>query len=271
MGRAFRQAAPEATILDRDQLDVTDSVAVTKAITAARPTVVVNAAAFTAVDRAETEPDAAFRINAVGAGLVAKAAAAAGAQMIQVSTDYVYPGDKDGAYVETDETGPTSAYGKSKLEGEHWVLQSAPGALIVRTSWVFGEGSNFIGAILRAAKAPAGAGGLSVVDDQLGLPTYAPDLAAGLGQLIEAGAKGIFHLAGGGPPVTWAGLAEYAIKASGLDIKVNRVTTQQYESARSGPFAPRPRNSVLDCSKAAALGVSLRPWSSAATAYLTTN
>jgi len=268
-GGAFRQLDPGADVLNREQLDITDRDRVFQVIADARPSIVINAAAFTAVDLAETEPDAAHKINAVGAGLVAEASAAAGAKMIQVSTDYVYPGDKDGPYVETDKTGPASAYGKSKLEGEQAVLQVAPGALVVRTSWVFGEGVNFIKAILKAAGgATATTDGLSVVDDQKGLPTYAPDLAAGLLQLIEAGAKGVYHLAGGGPPVTWAGLAEYAISTAGLDVQVKPVTTQQYESGRPGPFAPRPRNSVLDCSKAARLGVALRPWTESVKAYL---
>ena len=272
LGNAFRKAAPGSVVLGRDRLDITDRDKVLEAIAAARPAVVINAAAFTAVDRAESEPAAAYRINAVGAGLVAEAAASAGAQMVQVSTDYVYPGDKQGAYLETDETGPASVYGKSKLEGEKAVLQADPGALIVRTSWVFGDGSNFIRAILKAAAGPsAKAGGLAVVDDQMGLPTYAPDLAAGLVGLVEAGARGIYHLAGGGPPVTWAGLAEEAIRLAGLDVKVNPVATEQYESGRPGPFAPRPRNSVLDCSKAASLSVTLRPWKNAVADYLGTD
>lgn len=243
---------------------MTDRVAVLEAISAYRPEVMVNAAVFTRVDAAEAERERAFEVNGKAVTHLAEAASEVGALLVQVSTDYVFPGDKDGPYLEDDPRAPLSVYGMSKLEGEK-AAEAADPHLIVRTSWVFGEGANFIRSVVGAAQSRDE---MTVVDDQRGLPTYAPDLAQGLLDLVAAGATGTYHLAGGGEAGTWADVAEVALEAAGLETKVRRVTTDEYYAGKSGPVAPRPANSVLDCSKAASLGISLRPWRKAVAKYV---
>lgn len=230
------------------------------------PDVVVNAAAFTHVDRCEREPEAARRANSVAPGLLAEACARLGSRLVHVSTDYVFAGDAERPYREQDPPDPRSEYGRSKLAGEERVRAVLPDALVVRTSWVFGRGRNFIAAILAQAEARRrgeAEGPLRVVDDQRGRPTYAEDLARGIRELVAAGARGLYHLAGGGV-ATWWELARASLDQAGFeDLPVERI--------RSGDLqmdAPRPAFSVLDCSKAEALGVTLRPWREAVAAYL---
>jgi len=264
LGRALATLVPEGLHLGKSDLDLTDRAAVLEAVSGYRPEVIINAAAYTQVDAAEANPEAAFAVNAEAVRTLAEAASKSGSLLVQLSTDYVFRGDKPDPYREDDDTGPLSIYGKSKLQGE----KAASGAerhLIIRSSWVFGEGHNFIRSILNAA---ASREELAVVDDQRGLPTFARDLAQGLLEVVRAGAAGIYHVAGGGEPATWADLAELALEAAGLPTKVRRVTTAQYYSERPGPVAPRPANSVLDCSKAASLGVRLRRWPEAVFSYV---
>jgi dTDP-4-dehydrorhamnose 3,5-epimerase len=264
LGRAFSRLLPEAVILDRASLDITRHDKVHEVFENIRPGVIINAAAFTKVDAAEAEPELASRVNCDAVGYLAEVANALSALLVQISTDYVFPGDKQGSYTESDPTGPLSVYGKTKLRSEG-AASAAGDHLIVRTSWVFGQGTNFISSILGAATKRAE---LSVVCDQTGLPTYAWDLAKAINVLVDLGARGLFHVAGGGDPASWAEVAATAITAAGLSTKVNPVTTRQYYAGKPGPIAPRPSNSVLDCSKAAAVGVSLRPWKQAVAAYV---
>lgn len=264
LGRALGARLPGSGILSRAELDVTDREAVMRAVAARQPGVIINAAAFTRVDAAEAEPDDAYRVNVVGARNLAEAAESVGALIVQVSTDYVFPGTKNEPYLEGDETGPLSVYGKTKLEGEI-VTQQCSRWLLVRTSWVFGAGHNFFGSILKAAS--GGVSELTVVSDQVGLPTYAPHLSDGIVNLVSKGATGIFHLAGSGPSATWADLAEHALSAAGLRTPVRRISTAEFFASRTGPTAPRPANSVLNCAKAAALGVGLPDWREAVAEY----
>jgi dTDP-4-dehydrorhamnose reductase len=264
LGRALARLEPGAVLLDRSALDVLDPSAVAATIGRHRPAVVVHAAAWTRVDDAEADPEGAHRVNVGGTRSVAEAAAEVGALLVYVSTDYVFSGDRAEPYRERDPTGPRSVYGRTKLAGE--AEAAAFGRhLVVRTSWVFGEGHNFVRSILRAA---ATRDELAVVDDQRGLPTYASDLAGGIRGLVDAGAEGLFHLAGGGEPGSWADLAEVALAAAGSPVHVRRVSTADYFAGRSTPVAPRPASSVLDCAKAAALGVALRPWQDAVAEYV---
>jgi dTDP-4-dehydrorhamnose reductase len=231
------------------------------------PDVVMNAAAFTHVDRCEREPELAQRANALAPGLLADAAARCGAQFVHVSTDYVFPGDADMPYREDAPPGPRSVYGRTKLEGEERVRSVSEHFLIVRTSWVFGRGRNFLAAILDQAqqrRRGEAEGPLRVVDDQRGRPTYAEDLAEGLRALVAADATGLVHLAGGGAVATWWDLARECLDAAGFgDLEIDKLRTADLETA-----APRPAYSVLDCSRADALGVSLRDWREAVAAYL---
>ena len=263
VGLAFADLVPDAILLDRDALDITSREAVMDAVRTHRPDVIVNAAAFTKVDQAEAERDKAMLV-AEAVRHLAEGANEVGAILVQPSTDYVFDGDKETPYSEDDPTGPVSVYGVSQLAGERHAA-GAKRHLIVRTSWVFGEGHNFIRTILKAADDLEE---LSVVDDQRGLPTYAVDLATGIIGLLDVEADGLFHLAGGGEPGTWADLAEHAISVSGKTARVKRITTEEFLSTRAGPVAPRPKNSVLDCSKARALGVSLPDWREAVSRYL---
>ena len=264
LGRALGRLEPGAVLLEHAGLDVCDPAAVAQVIGRCRPAVVVHAAAWTRVDDAESDPEGARRVNVDGTRSVAEAATRAGALLVYVSTDYVFPGDKRDGYRESDATGPRSVYGRTKLAGE--AEAAAFGRhLVVRTSWVFGEGHNFIRSILRAAVTRDE---LTVVDDQRGLPTYAADLAGGLLALAGAGAEGLFHLAGGGEPGSWADVAEAALAEAGYSAAVRRISTAEYLEGRRGPAAARPASSVLDCTKAAALGVALRPWREAVGAYV---
>jgi dTDP-4-dehydrorhamnose reductase len=177
-----------------------------------------------------------------------------GARTLLLSTDYVFAGDAAGAYAEDDPTGPLSAYGRSKLQAERAVLHR-PGNLVVRTSWVYGDGRNFIRSILAAERAGKE---LRVVADQRGRPTWAGDLAAALAHLVAAETTGIVHVTGDGDPCTWADLAELVV---GHPV-------QRISSADLGAPAPRPANSVLDLGRAHALGVPLADWHRSVARYL---
>jgi len=283
LGRAVTEALEEAfpgTIsATRAEADVTDRFRLEAEIERLRPDVVINCAAYTDVDGCEIDRDRARRVNAEGAGNAAIAAASADSRIVHVSTDFVFDGHHTVPYTEDDPPAPLSEYGRTKLDGERRVAAATPEHLIVRTSWVFGEGRNFVRAVLHAAAAGSGED-LPVVDDQRGRPTYAVDLAAGILALVEREAEGTYHLQGGGEPGTWADVAEAALAAAGMPVKVRRITTADYDAGRAGPrgrprggadggpIARRPANGVLDCSKAAACGVALRPWREAIDAYV---
>lgn len=244
-------APPEGTFDITSRSDVES--AVNSFAEAHRRGVLVNAAAYTNVERAEDEPDVAFAVNEGGAALLAEAAAAAGLAFVHVSTDFVFDGTKRGAYVETDEPNPLSVYGASKLAGELAVREKDPGALIVRTAWVFGPaGVNFPVKILDRAR---GHSSVTVVCDEVGCPTYTLDLAAGILDLLDAGAAGLFHLVASGSCARDE-MAREVLSLAGLgEVDVVPVPSSTFPSK-----AVRPANSVLDCSKAAALGADMPEW-----------
>jgi dTDP-4-dehydrorhamnose reductase len=254
--------------VDLPEVDVSDPAAVEKlfAELPAPAEVVANAAAFTHVDRCEREPEVARRANAEAPGLLAEACARRGARLVHVSTDYVFSGESTEPYREEDLPDPRSMYGRTKLEGERRVLAAAPSNLVVRTSWLFGRGRNFLAAILAQAQASRrgeARGPLRVVDDQRGRPTWAVDLAAGIRRLVDRRATGLYHVAGGGI-ASWWDVARFCLDEAGFaDLEVLRVRTRDLHLA-----APRPAWSVLDCSKAEALGVRMRDWRDAVRAYL---
>lgn len=264
----LREAGRTLRVLSHAELDVADPEAV-RALVASLgpgPRIWLNAAAFTHVDRCEREPEAARRGNEQGPRVLAAACAEAGIRLAHVSTDYVFPGDAGRPYREDDPTGPRSVYGRTKLLGERAVLAASPDFLVVRTSWVFGRGRNFVASVLAqaAARRQGGASGpLRVVDDQRGRPTWAEDLAGGLLRLVEVGARGLYHVANAGE-ATWWELARASLDEAGFsDLAVERIRTGDLELA-----APRPAWSVLDCSKAEAAGVHMRSWRDALRAYL---
>lgn len=273
LGRALLQRLAESgeellSASDLPELDVADAEAVERLFAGLpkTPDVLVNAAAFTAVDRCETEPETARRANGEAPGLLAGACRRAGCRMVHVSTDYVFAGDASRPYREDDPPAPRSVYGRTKLDGERRVLAASPEFLVVRTSWVFGDGHNFVRAVLAQAQARRSgeaSGPLRVVDDQHGRPTYAVDLAAGLLELLERRARGLYHLANGGV-ATWWNLARAALDEAGFgDLAIERIATADLDLP-----APRPTWSVLDCSRSEGLGIRLRSWREALVAYL---
>jgi dTDP-4-dehydrorhamnose reductase len=236
----------------RPRFDLLAPEAAIATVLAARPDALVNAAAYTAVDKAETEPHLAFAINRDGAAAMARAAAALRIPFIHISTDYVFSGAKPEPYVEGDETGPLGVYGQSKLEGEIAVRAAAPRHAILRTSWVYSPfGANFVKTMLRFAREREA---LNIVDDQIGCPTAADDLAGAVLAVAQAMAAapelaGTFHAAGQGS-TSWFGLArEIFAVSSGAGLRapaLSPIPTSAYPTP-----ARRPRNSSLDSAKLA--------------------
>jgi dTDP-4-dehydrorhamnose reductase len=264
VAQSVRAGDVEACAVGRPALDLCSLPTIERAMTEVRPTLVVNAAAYTAVDAAETDEAAAHSLNADGAGLIARAAAQKGVPIVHISTDYVYDGAKTGAYVETDATHPLNAYGRSKLAGERAVAAANPQHVNLRTCWVYSAtGKNFVKTMLRLAAERAEVG---IVDDQIGCPTYAPHLADAILAIARslnasggAGRWGVYHAAGSGE-TSWCGFSRAIfeeIGARGAKVPiVKAVTTAQYPTP-----ARRPSNSRLDCSKLAAnFGVRQPEW-----------
>jgi dTDP-4-dehydrorhamnose reductase len=248
VGRALREHLPGGVFLTRGDLDVTDQRMVRHLLGGVD--LVVHCAAMTDVDGCERDPQRAMAVNAWGSAHVAMAAD----RVILLSTDYVFDGTKAGEYLEDDPTNPQSAYGRSKLEAERAVLEAGQN-LVVRTSWVFGDGRNFVRSIAAAARAGKE---LRVVGDQHGRPTFAGDLALALAHLAAGEHAGILHVAGDGAPCTWADLAELVVGRP-----VQRVSTAEW-----GAPAPRPANSVLALGRARSRGVPLRDWRASVRRYV---
>ncbi len=260
LGRSLLEAAPQHGLtvrgIGRSDLDLVDGTSVERAIVRMAPTVVVNAAAYTAVDKAEAEPDVARLINAVAPGHLASACAGLGIPLIHVSTDYVFDGNKDGPYSEGDAVCPVSVYGRTKLEGEEKVASGCRHHVILRTAWLFSPfGHNFVRTMLRLAETRSE---VAVVDDQRGCPTYGPHLAdavlsiasrVSLGGPEQGRPWGIYHAVCSGE-TTWCGLAREVFRHSaqhrGRFVRVKPITTAEYPTA-----ARRPANSRLDTLKLA--------------------
>jgi dTDP-4-dehydrorhamnose reductase len=251
--------------LTRAQVDITDAAAVSRALRDTGARVVVNAGAYTKVDKAESEAEEAFRANATGPEVLAQACARAGLPLIHVSTDYVFDGSKAGAYRESDPLAPLGVYGRSKAAGEAAIRAALPAHVIVRTSWVYGiHGANFLKTMLRLA---GERDALRVVADQRGCPTSTQDLAGALLRVaagLEAGAAayGTYHFAGQGV-TTWHGFAERIVAAqapfTGRLPIVTPIATEEYPTP-----ARRPANSELDSSLfGRTFGFMARPWQDA--------
>ncbi len=224
--------------LDRAGLDIADRSAVLGTVTTLRPDVIVNTAAWTAVDACEGDPDRAFRVNALGPRWMREAAAQVGAHLVQISTDYVFDGTLDRPYREWDRPNPTSVYGASKLAGER---EAGPDATIVRTSWVCGaNGNNMVKTILRLVEEQSS---LSFVDDQRGCPTFTADLAPLVRRLALERRSGVHHVTNQGD-VSWYEFVREIVAETGRDPSmVHPISTDDLEPPRP---APRPANSVLD-------------------------
>ena len=257
----LRARGHDVVALDRAALDVADEAAVHERISTERPDAVVQCAAYTAVDRAEAEEAEATRINAAAAGHVAGACDRVGATFVYPTTDYVFAGTASVPYRPGDPTDPVNAYGRSKLAGELAAL-AARGGLVVRTSWLYGEGgSHFVDTILRLAREGKP---LRVVDDQWGRPTWTAALAESLAALMETGARGIFHATGGGEPVSWCGFAREVVALGSPGVQVAAVSSAEFPRP-----ARRPAWSVLDCSAMEArTGATLPHWRASLGRYL---
>jgi dTDP-4-dehydrorhamnose reductase len=256
---AGEQAGHHVTPLSRRELDIRDPDAIDLAMAAVRPDAVVNCAAWTDVDGAEAHEAEATALNGTAAGHVAAAAARAGAFVVQVSTDYVFDGTATSPYLESAPTAPRSAYGRSKLAGELAVAEHAPGAhAIVRTAWLFGtHGGNFVATMRRLA---GERDALTVVDDQIGCPTFSGHLAAALVTIAERRLGGLRHVAGAGE-CSWYDLAAATFAATGAAVELTRGRTADLERP-----APRPANSVLRSERPDT--PVLPPWRDGLTAYL---
>jgi dTDP-4-dehydrorhamnose reductase len=250
--------------LSRPAFSLEDRGSVVAGVASVRPDVVINAAAYTAVDKAESEAALAMRVNADGAGHVAEAAANVGAPLLHLSTDYVFDGTLDRPYREDDPTGPTSAYGRSKLAGERRVAELCPNSVVLRMAWVYSPfGANFVRTMLRLNETPDEVG---VVADQIGNPTSAFDIADALLAIAtrirdddSCALRGVFHISGAGD-ATWADLAEAVFSeahARGRRLtRVRRIMTSDYPTP-----ARRPANSRLDgAGLTSVYGLALPQW-----------
>ena len=261
-GQAMRAALPLIP-LSHAQIDITDPRSVRRAINRSRAVMVVNAAAYTNVEQAESEPEAAFKVNVVGTAVIAEACAEADLPLVHLSTDYVFDGSKDGAHHENDSVAPLGAYGRTKAEGEQAVRRLNPKHLILRTAWLYGvHGKNFLKTILRLASERDE---LHVVADQRGSPTSSADLAEAILRIpprLGSVPWGTYHFAGTGK-TTWHGFASRIVEAqavfTGRRPKVNAIATADFPTK-----ARRPQNSVLDSSRfAAVFGFKAEPWEQA--------
>ena len=249
------QGLGEVTAVDRTRMDLSDLGQVREVIRALKPGLIVNAAAYTAVDKAESEPALARRVNAEAPEVMALEARKLGAAMVHYSTDYVFDGSKAGAYVETDTPNPINLYGQTKLEGEQAVASAGIDHLILRTSWVYGmRGKNFLLTMLRLASERDE---LRVVCDQHGAPTWSRTVADASAVILTRAQErgegwwkqhgGLYHLGSGGQ-TTWCGFTEAIIELRQLACRVVPISSADYASP-----ARRPENSVLDCTRLQAL------------------
>jgi len=270
--RALANEYLEIIPLGRPELDLGFPETVAEAIQSAKPDVVISAAAYTAVDKAENEPDTAFAFNRDGAAAVAKAAAVLDIPIIHISTDYVFDGGGKIACMENDPTEPASVYGRSKLAGEHAVKEYTPNHVILRIAWVYSVyGNNFVKTMLRLAE---NRDEINVVNDQFGCPTAADDVATAIVTIARRLAadnspelRGIFHMSGAGE-TSWAGFARYIFETSakngGKPVVVHDITTADYPTP-----ARRPANSRLDSSKLERIyGIRLPDWQKSTNAVI---
>ncbi len=268
VARAGERAGHELVLVDLPELDITDAAAVQALfgeLAGGGLDGVVNCAAWTDVDGAESDVDGARAANAQGAGVLARAAAAAGVPLVHVSTDYVFDGvaplDAAGEprpYLESDPTGPRSVYGSTKLEGERLVLAASPRHAVARTAWLFGiDGNSFAATMLRLA---GERDAVQVVTDQVGSPTWSGHLAPALLGLLERGVRGLVHLTGGGH-VSWHGFAREIFRQAEVECRVEETTSEHFVRP-----APRPAWSALESEREDVLP--LPPWQDGLAGYL---
>lgn len=264
LAKAVRKELKEDELIctDVSELDITNEGAVNNFVNSVKPNYIINCAAYTAVDKAEEQPDLVYKINAIGPKNLAIAAKKNDAILIHISTDYVFGGDKpvDEDYSEEDEKNPQAVYGITKLEGENFIKQNCEKYYIFRTAWLYGEGNNFVRTMINLAKDK---NEVSVVNDQHGSPTYAVDLANIIHQAIEKDIPyGIYNSTNIGY-TTWYDFTKLIYKLQNINCKVNQVTTEEFPRP-----AKRPKNSQMSKNKLLKLGIKIPTYEDALIRYL---
>jgi len=248
------------TGVDIDEMDITNAEQTVNLIRELNPDIVIHAAAMTDVDGCEKNIEAAYKVNTLGTRNVALACQKANSEMVYVSTDFVFAGDKDENYNEFDIPSPLSIYGKSKLEGEKLVKELLNRFYIVRTAWLYGDGHNFVKTMLSLAE---NNDSLSIVSDQQGTPTYAKDLAIAISKIIDSGLYGTYHASNNGS-CSWYDFAKKIFEIKDIDIEVNPTTAEEF-----GSPAERPAYSVMDNFALESQGIyKMRDWEEALKDYL---
>lgn len=266
VAQALQRLAPDAVFFGRNRVDLRDPIAAAQAIRETRPDAVINAAAYTAVDKAEEEEALAHVINGDAPGAMAKACRDLGIPLVHISTDYAFDGSGEAPFKPSDPTGPLGAYGRTKLAGEKAIRAAGGPHAILRTSWVFSaHGANFVKTMLRLSESRDQ---LSIVADQIGGPTPAKAIAEAClilaKELRRAPEKsGVYHFAGA-PDVSWAGFAREIFAQAGREVRVEDIPSAAYPAP-----ATRPLNSRLDCSDLAVFGLNRPDWRSGLTEVLT--
>lgn len=258
LGRAtqnsFGEAGWNVVALPRTELDIADRDAVLRAIVRVSPSLVVNCAATADVDRCEIEPDWAFSINERGPRNLALGCIEVDAEIVHVSTDYVFDGSKQGFYTQEDQPSPISVYGKAKLSGELAVREITSKSYVMRTSWLFGRGGKNFGS--RVIEYARGGAKLKGVIDQISIPSYAPDVSRRIVEIVKLGSHGLYHVTSSGP-TSWFDFARLALNLAGLEsVEITPVSRADLNQR-----APRPQNSAMRCLLSERLGLTpLRHW-----------
>ncbi len=263
----MRVLGHDAIGLTHADIEITDPASIAAVINAVSPKIIINTAAYNLVDKAEQEPEAAFKGNSFGPLLLARACAEQDITLVHVSTDYVFGRDaeRNTPYCESDVPGPLSVYGTSKLSGEHLVTAACSQSFVVRTCGLYGNPTssgkgNFVRTMLRLAQ---DRDELTIVDDQHCTPTSTADLATAIAALIRTNAHGLYHCSNAGE-TTWCGLATAIVEIAGLDVTVKPITSEEF-----GAPARRPSYSVLNCERLTSVtGITMPPWRDALAAYL---
>lgn len=247
--------------IDYDELDITDYSKVISYVESFKPDVIINCAAYTNVDKCESDKDAAFKVNAIGPRNLARASEKCKAKLLHLSTDYVFNGEGNIPFKEYDIPQPVSVYGKTKLLGEQYVRENCSRYFIVRTAWLYGEwGKNFVYTIMKAAKEK---GHLDVVDDQRGNPTYAEDLAHHILNIILTDEYGIYHCTGNGE-CSWYDFACKIVEYSGINATVSPITSDKLQRAAKRPSYSSLDHMMLRCT----IGDEMRPWEQALQSFI---
>ena len=263
LGRALRAKMPDSMFVNSDELDITDAESVSR-LDLSEYDALVNTAAYTAVDAAEEDVEKAQKVNVAGPKLLAAAAKKAGIPIVHISSDYVYSGEND-SHSEDEPLKPLSVYGSTKASGDIAVAEENPQHYIMRTSWVVGDGKNFVRTMLKLGKK---LDQLSIVNDQIGRLTFADDLADAIIHILEGKPEwGVYHMSNSGKPASWAEIARTIFEFADMSVDVSETSTAEFSKDKS-PFATRPQFSTLNLDKIRATGYSPPDWRESLEEYI---